>query len=198
MFFELSPRPPFAVWESFYLIIGSAAAALTGLQFVVIAIVADSGAATELSVAAFGTPTILHFCTALLIAGILTAPWAGLAAPAWIVGAFGAAGLVYMALVVQRARRQSSYQPVVEDWVWYVGLPLGAYAVLVAGAVLLAGHTATALFALGAVALLLLFIGIRNAWDSVTYVAVINRERRERNAGAPAAPAQTPGAEESE
>jgi hypothetical protein len=38
--------------------------------------------------------------------------------------------------------------------------------------VALARHASAALFVIGATALLLLFIGIHNAWDTVTYVAV--------------------------
>src|SRR5882724_2558635 len=57
-----------AEWENFYVIVGSSAAALTGLMFVVIALIADSApaAATPRSIAAYTTPTIVHFCAALL------------------------------------------------------------------------------------------------------------------------------------
>jgi hypothetical protein len=48
---------PFSVWESFYVIIGSSAAALTGLQFVVIALIAEARTrSTSREIAAFGTP----------------------------------------------------------------------------------------------------------------------------------------------
>src|SRR5436309_14142322 len=71
---------PFAAWENFYVIIGSSAAALIGLQFVVIALVADSRTqSTSREIAAFGTPTILHFSAVLLLAAILSAPWQTLA-----------------------------------------------------------------------------------------------------------------------
>ncbi len=52
-----------SMWESFYVIVGSSAGALTGLQFVVIALVAESEAAADKrEIDAFGTPTIVHFC----------------------------------------------------------------------------------------------------------------------------------------
>ena len=68
---------PLAEWESFYVIIGTSAAALTGLMFVVIAVVADAGprAATPQGIATFVTPTIFHFCAALMISAIVSAPW---------------------------------------------------------------------------------------------------------------------------
>src|SRR5437762_4327534 len=63
-------------WQNFYVIIGSSAAALTGLMFVVITLIA--GAQVRGSIAAFGTPTVVHFCAALLVAAILSAPWPAL------------------------------------------------------------------------------------------------------------------------
>lgn len=123
-----------ARWESFYIIIiaGSVAGALIGLQFVVIALIAESRSRpTPPEIAAFGTPTILHFCAALLL----------------------------------------------EDWVWHAALPFLAYAVLLAAAVLLPRHSGPALSLVATVTLGLVFIGIHNAWDTITYIAVDPRHR---------------------
>ena len=66
-------RSLLAVWESFYVIVGSSGAALTGLQFVVIALSAESTTRdTGRAVAAFTTPTVVHFCTVLLVAAIIS------------------------------------------------------------------------------------------------------------------------------
>jgi len=164
---------PLAAWESFYVIVGSSAAALTGLQFVVIALVAEGerkGGRKEIE--AFGTPTVVHFCAVLSLAAILTAPWQRLASVAFALGAAGVAGVAYVVIVTRRARRQMGYQPVFEDWLWHSILPFFAYlGILGAAAVLLRGP-ASALFVIGAAALLLLFIGIHNSWDTVTYIAI--------------------------
>jgi hypothetical protein len=56
-------------WEAFYLIIGAAAATLTGLMFVVITLMAGVRmrvSSANLAVSAFSTPTVVHFCAALL------------------------------------------------------------------------------------------------------------------------------------
>ena len=85
--------PPFAAWESFYVIVGSSGAALTGLQFVVMALVADSRRATSSdTINAYGTPTIVHFCVVLFVSSVLSAPWQSLTKPAAILGLCGAAG----------------------------------------------------------------------------------------------------------
>ena len=43
-----------------------------------------------------------------------------------------------------------------------------------------ASHTREALFGVGAAALLLLFVGIHNAWDSVVYHVFINKPNTKR------------------
>jgi hypothetical protein len=159
-------------WESFYVIVGSSGAALTGLQFVVIALIAESRRkSTDREVAAFGTPTVVHFCTVLLVAAILSAPWRGLSSVALVLGVCGIAGVVYCVITFRRARLQTGYKPVLSDWIWHIVLPFVAYASLLLAATLLQRTTHRALFLVAATALLLLFIGIHNAWDTVTYFA---------------------------
>jgi hypothetical protein len=165
---------PFSEWESFYVIIGSSAAGLTGLQFVVIALMADrQTSSTTREIDAFASPTIVHFGVVLLLSGILTAPWHGLTFPALLLGGCGLAGIVYSAVVLRRARGQTSYRLVPEDWLFFAVLPLGAYLILAVSASLLRPNPEQALFGIATTALLLLFIGIHNAWDTVTYIAVM-------------------------
>lgn len=164
---------PLKAWENFYVIVGSSAGALTGLQFVTMALVAEARAATSmLQIGAFGTPTIVHFCAALLISAILSAPWSALSSAAICLGVCAAFGFAYAITVIYRARRQNDYQPDAEDWFWYIILPLIAYATLLVAAILLDARPVTSLFMIAAVSVLLLFIGIHNAWDTVTYIAV--------------------------
>src|SRR3954463_15457830 len=71
---------PLTQWENFYVIVGSSAGALTGLQFVVMTLIAESSISGGMSgVRAFGTPTIVHFCAVLLVSAIISAPWPSLA-----------------------------------------------------------------------------------------------------------------------
>jgi hypothetical protein len=169
---------PFHDWETFYVIVGSSAAALTGLQFVVIALIADVQArSTTREIEAFASPTIIHFGAVLLLSGILTAPWHGLGAAALLLGVCGFSGIVYTALVVRRVRHQTLYKLVKEDWLFHTVLPAIAYGLLTAAALTLSSHPHRALFATGATALLLLFIGIHNAWDTVTYIVVASRQQ---------------------
>jgi hypothetical protein len=164
---------PLTAWDNFYVIVGSSAAALTGLMFVVIALIAEAGAqSSSREIAAFGTPTIVHFGAVLLMSTILSAPWRTLSNAGLALGVSGAAGVVYVINVIRRARRQMGYRPVMEDWVWHTVLPFVAYAMIAGAAVALRRRPEPALFGVGAATVLLLFVGIHNAWDTVTYVAV--------------------------
>jgi hypothetical protein len=167
----------FPAWETFYVIVGSAAGALTGLMFVVIALVADFEG-SERQIEAFGTPTVIHFSAALLLSALLAAPWPGMTAARIALASYGALGIVYMCVVLRRARQQTDYKPVMEDWLFHFVLPIAAYtAVLVAAGAM--PYAATPfLFVIAAAAVLLVVIGIHNAWDTVTYVIVARWERR--------------------
>lgn len=162
----------FTPWENFYVIVGTSGAALTGLQFVVMALAAgaERKGSTE-AVNAFGTPTVVHFCMVLATAGTLSAPWHSALAPAIILALCGLGGIEYAGIVTSRARRQKDYKPVLEDWIWHSILPLIAYAALFIGAILIPRRAGAGLFAIGGTSLLLLFTGIHNAWDSVAYIA---------------------------
>jgi hypothetical protein len=163
---------PLAAWETFYVIVGSSAAALTGLQFVVIVLAADVGALGGApTTSAFATPTIVHFCAVLLVSAILSAPWPSLWSAGVVLDVCGLIGVLYGLRVTMHARRQTDYAPVFEDWLFHAALPILAYATLLAAGVVLPRRPAAALFGIAGVSLLLLLVGIHNAWDAATWMA---------------------------
>jgi hypothetical protein len=176
---EQAALAPFASWESFYVIVGSSAAALTGLQFVVVVLGSEMNMISGEAVGAFGTPTIVHFCAVLLISAILSAPWQALWAPGLALSVCGLVGIVYSLLVMRLARRQKDYKPVLEDWLWHNAFPFVAYVALLVASILLKQNPRPALFLIGATALFLLFIGIHNAWDAVMYIALQRRQKEQ-------------------
>ncbi len=160
-------------WSSFYVMTGSAAAALTGLMFVVISLTMGRVRPNNRDgISTFSTPTVLHFCAALFVSGVLVAPWHELLLPSLTVAGFGLYGVIYVTRIIFRTRNLHEYTADAEDWVWYGVMPLLAYAITLGGAAALAAGAVKALFAVAGGVLLLLFIGIRNAWDVVTYIAV--------------------------
>jgi hypothetical protein len=165
-----------AEWTNFYVIVGSAAGALIGLQFVVMTLVTARAVASEEAGRAFATPNIVHFCAVLLMAALLTAPWREIGTAAALSVVLGVAGATYVLIVARRMRAQAVYQPVFEDWLFHVLLPLAAYATLAGSAVAAPAHLAAALFGVGAATLGLLLTGIHNTWDALAYHAFAKRE----------------------
>lgn len=166
-----------AGWENFYVIVGSSAGALIGLQFVVLTLIAERPIRdAERAGSAFSTPTIVHFGAVLLLAAIVAAPWPQPASATIAWGLLGAFGVFYQLFVLRRVRKQTAYNPVFEDWLFHILLPFAAYATLAASALAAHSSIAAALFAVAAASLVLLFTGIHNAWDAVTWhVLVRNR-----------------------
>ncbi|HEY7975426.1 MAG TPA: hypothetical protein VID72_08810, partial [Ktedonobacterales bacterium] len=99
-----------------------------------------------------------------------------------LLAAFGLGMLIYTTIIMRRLRHQEIYMPVLEDWLWYGVCPLVAYSGLIVMATLLLSHPAPALFGIAGVMLLLLFNGLHNAWDIVTYIAVQRVETRSNDA----------------
>lgn len=160
----------FEEWESFYVIVGAAAGALIGLQFVVMTLIAERpNLATPAAGAAFATPTVVHFAASLLLCALQRVPFQEFRTAALAWGAVGLAGAIYMVIVGLRMWRQSAYRPDWEDWVFHFVLPLAAYLVLAAATVLADTYPGEALLAVAAMTLLLLFIGIHNSWDTIAY-----------------------------
>jgi hypothetical protein len=172
----------FAGWENFYVIVGSSAGALIGLQFVVLTLLSSRpimrGNAQQAG-DAFATPSVVHFAVVLLLSAIVSAPWNGIDIVSALLGLMGLSGVVYTIIVARRLRAQAVYRPVFEDWLFHGIFPFGAYVMLAVSALVVHTNERPGMFLVGGASLLLLFIGIHNAWDAVTYhVFSSNKEHR--------------------
>ena len=167
-----------AEWDSFYIIVGPSAGALIGLQFVVLTLIGDRPTARIAEAgAAFITPMIVHYEIVLLMSALLLAPWHSILPISIIWGSVGVVGFVYQCVVVRRMRRQAAYKPGFEDWLFYVGLPFASYVLLVLSPFAAHAHEREAAFAVGAATLLMLFAGIHNSWDSISYHVFVVRNQ---------------------
>ena len=175
---------PLSAWQTFYVLLGSAAATLTGLLFVVVTLV--SGTLGSVSspwsrLRAFNNPNVVHFGAALVIAALLITPWPLLWPAGLLVGLVGLGGAIYVFIALWELRHRLSYPMVLSDWLWYTILPLITYiSLLVAGPLLPLFH-ALALFAIAAGTLLLVIMGIRNAWDIMTYMIIEGPQRENKS-----------------
>jgi len=164
-------------WQNFYVIVGSAAGALTGLQFVVMALIADMPVMEQETnaITAFSTPSVVNFGVVLLLSAVLAMPWHSVRPISIIWGIAGIVGAVYTAITGWRFNQQRAYTPVFEDYFYRVIMPIIGYAALIAAAFMAMTHERAALFQVAAVALLLLFVGIHDAWDNATYLVFYKR-----------------------
>jgi hypothetical protein len=168
---------PLADWNNFYVITGSSAGGLTGLTFVVIALAADARRVNPVGLHTFVTPTIAHFGAVLALAAFLCAPHQTLLSTGIGLGTEGVAGASYIVWITANFHHSlGKYEPVWEDWTWNVILPGVAYGALLAMGLLIRSYPDGALYGAAAVSLLLLLIGIHNAWDLAVWMTLRKRD----------------------
>lgn len=162
-----------APWSNFYVVMGSSAAALTGLVFVVITLITSGRVSvTREGVAGFTTPTIVHFSSALFISLMMNVPWSSRLPLRVILAMLGAAGLLYSIRLAVMNSRLEIYRMEADDWVYHVALPAFGFALIFSGALGLETKIVWSTFAIACGCIAFIFLGIRNAWDVVTYLAI--------------------------
>jgi hypothetical protein len=168
---------PLQAWHEFYFLLGTSAAALTGLMAVVVSINPDTIAERPNSgVRAFVTPTMVFFITAFVVSALLLVPDLSIRSLAVLLALTGIAGVVY--LLWTRGHHYYVHgiegQPPsldAEDWIFFIGLPYLSYLLLIVAALGIWLHAGFGALTLGFTTMLLLVIGIHNAWDLVIWLA---------------------------
>jgi hypothetical protein len=165
---------PLAGWDNFYVIVGSAAGGLTGLTFVVITLIRDvlQRNTHPSGLAAFVTPTIVQFGGLLALSAYMSMPHQHVSTLSAGLAVGGLAGVLYGAYIASHMRRQRArYVPVFEDWLWNVILPTLVYCGLLVTAASIWSRPAQTLYGVALLSLLLLLIGIHNAWDIAVWLS---------------------------
>lgn len=158
-------------WENFYITAGAAGATMTGLLFVVITLgtqLSMPGAARGIH--AFVTPTLVHFIGVLFQTLMVLAPWPSPWPLGVVLGLSGIAGLAYVVVVIRMLRRLDFVSLGPRDWVAYAGAPALANAGMVAGAAGMIAGSSFAPYAVAGALVLLLFVGIHDAWDLTLWI----------------------------
>lgn len=165
-------------WHDFHLLIGGAAATLMGLTFVAITLAPNVIAGrVSTAIRAFVTPIVAFFGTVLVVSLVLLVPHLAPAAPAVLLGSIGAGGLVYL-VAIGTHRQWRTMELGFDDWIWYVGLPFLSYGALCASAIAWWHTSLWSPYAGAGAVIVLLIVGIRNAWDTVLTIAQKSQEPR--------------------
>lgn len=150
-------------WHEFYILLGTAAAALVALLFVAVSI--SAGTFTRQRAAAtrtFMSPVVVHFSAILFISLLMLAP----EQPRWLVPALIALtavlGISISIFVTTKVARDRSDEVVFSDALAYGAFPVLGYGAMLVAA-LMPWRYSPDLLAGGL--LLLLLANIRNAWD---------------------------------
>ncbi len=165
-------------WHDFYVIVGSGAAALTAVMFIVASLRTQAMAArTKEGIRAFVTPTVVFFVTVLLLSGLMTVPVISRSVLGTLLGLGGLGALGYLIGVKGHQHWRKNRNTVdLEDWTFYVGLPFLAYLLLLASGIAIWKEAALALEMVSVTALLLLAVGTHNAWDLVLWMTAQRRD----------------------
>src|SRR5262249_47265936 len=132
------PESLFAPWETFYVIVGSAGGALTGLLFVVVALVADRATSgTERGLSAFTTPSVFHFVLVMAISAVVTMPRHSLISLSVLLVVCALVGTTITIIATWRIMTFEQYKPVAEDWLSHGVVPGAAYVALLIAAIVL-------------------------------------------------------------
>ena len=112
----------------------------------------------------------------LFLSALIRVPWHSIAPLAVLWGFVGLAGLAYELVITRLLWRQAVYRMLFEDWIFHLILPSVCYAILIGASVAAFDHEREALFGVAAAALMLLFVGIHNSWDSIAYHVFAKRD----------------------
>ncbi len=160
-------------WSEYFFMIGSSAAALIGLMFVVVTLTAGRDRKDlESGKKLYTTPIVWHLGVVLVLSGIaempiMTEPLFSLACG--IASLIGFVAGVRISLGIARTRLATSYTGY--DACWYGVVPALVYAALGASAIGLFFQTSWGLTSAALAIMALLAVSIHNEWDLVTFLA---------------------------
>jgi hypothetical protein len=162
---------PLADWRDFFVMIGTASGVIVGATFVV-ATLAGELKNRAIGMRGFITPTVVHLGSVLVGSAVLAVPTLTPLSLALLLGAGGLAGAVYSVIVALRIWHLGLG---LDDRLFYALLPIAIYVAMAVAAVMVFWRV-TETFEILAVALVvLLIVGMRNAWDMANFM--ITRER---------------------
>jgi hypothetical protein len=151
-------------WHDFYILLGTASAALVALLFVAVSVGANFlNPERSTATRTFMSPVVFHYSSILLLSLIALIPAHTPASLAIGIAIVATVGVVFTIVVLVGLARAAVSD--LADRLGYGACPLAAYLGIFAAAVLVPSRPAEAADLLAVALLLLLAVNIRNAWD---------------------------------
>jgi hypothetical protein len=162
-------------WANFFVSTSAAAATLLGLLFVLVALAAERGRKDTRSIRIYLTPTVIYFSSVLGMSALLIVPNQTRLSAVTCICLAGIVGMGYCgSMAIRRGAGSASYRER-SDVFPYVVFPFAAYALMVAGGLVLLRRAPIGLDVVAAGVLLLLGVAIRNSWAiAITIVSSHN------------------------
>ncbi len=165
----------FEGWDNFFFMIGSAGAGLVGLLFVVVTLTPGGDRArAERGQRLYMTPIALAFALVLCISAVAVAPGLLRWESGVLIAALSAGGLINgVKATIDHAqpRPEVPEPPHWSDYWWYGVAPMAVYVGMILAALAAAAGVVGAVDGLAALVLAQLMVGLRNAWDLITWIA---------------------------
>lgn len=160
-------------WSDYFFMVGSAAAALIGLMFIVVTLTAGRDRnELEAGKKLYTTPIVWHLGVVVVLSGGAVAPvvaslWMG--SGLLVVAALGLAYAFYITGGILRAQLASNFSGY--DAFWYGVAPGAIYVAIGVSGWATLRNLAFGAPLLAAAVMALLLVSIHNEWDLVTYLA---------------------------
>ncbi len=171
---EDGAAPMFEGWDNYFVLTGTASGGLIGLLFVVITLTSgiDRGRALKAS-EVYMTPNLVHFAVVLVSSALVLAPRLSPQLTAVILAGAALSGLGNAARTCRGIAdfAKSGNPPHWSDMPLYGFAPGALYVCLLGVAAAIWTQASIAATALAVLAMALMLLAIRNAWDLITWMA---------------------------
>jgi hypothetical protein len=168
-------------WGDYFFMIGSSAAALVGLMFVVVTLTAGRDREeVERGKHLYTSPIVFHLAAILVLSGAAIAPALDSRLFSFASGAIALLGLaIGLRSAIGISRRPGAPEAAAFDIFWYGVAPAVVYAAMLVSALGILCGRQWGIPALAACLMALLLVSIHAEWDLVTYLAPIAGPRNE-------------------
>lgn len=161
-------------WQSFYFMLGGAAAALIGLMLVALSLgIRVVSQTTLVDIKAFATPSVLYFVWVLMLSAVMLVPSESPLFLSIILLPSGICGLAWAFPYIRRLIRAGIDHKdfLVSDWLSQVILPVGGFTLLIVSALgLLGGEQSLAFDGIWLATIALMIAALTNTWSMVVWI----------------------------